>query len=230
MALRTTESHIPHSQFMIIKLEYIMALGIPETGHLLSAAYLNTFHTTTRGGGKNASIYSTFSHSSALREMNRFGESLAAEIALANYLINARWRGDKQVYFYSDGTEGLRALPLSPSTPLEGSVIYHTPDEWRGKARDGMGLGQQTEEDWIRGGTDVPKVSRLQNKYAFSLRVGKTWWFPDSLKQVIRVDKRKGRADTSQTQSIQEYMGISNLCRGIKPGNSTDMQDITNTK
>lgn len=74
---------------------------------------------------------------------------LAAEIALANYLINARWRGDKQVYFYSDGTEGLRALPLSLSPPLEGSMIYHTPDEEESREMgwDGMGLGQQTKED-----------------------------------------------------------------------------------
>lgn len=64
---------------------------------------------------------------------------------------------------------------------------------WRGSLRNGMGLRQQAKEDWIQRRTDVPKVKRLQNKYAFSLRIEKTGWFPDSTKQAIKVDKKKKR-------------------------------------
>lgn len=51
MASRATASRIAHSHFMIIKLEYIMALGIQNMKRLQSAANLDTFHATTEGGG-----------------------------------------------------------------------------------------------------------------------------------------------------------------------------------
>lgn len=62
---------------------------------------------------------------------------------------------------------------------------------WRGSLRNVTGL----EGGPIQQGPGVPNVTRLQNKYAFSLRIEKPEWFPDSPKQAIKVDKRTGKAD-----------------------------------
>lgn len=117
------------------------------------------------------------------------------------------------------------ASPVSITPPPTGGQRDLSQTWWRGKLRNGMGLGRRTNEDRIRRGTEVPEVSRLQNKYAFSLRIEKTGWFRDSPKQAIKVDKRKGRAHTP-VQYTQEYMDVSNLCTGIKTGNSTDRHTI----
>lgn len=64
-------SRIAHGHFMIIKLECIM------DSKIRSVLRISTLSTTLRQKEEavNVSIYSTFSHSSALREMNWFGGS-----------------------------------------------------------------------------------------------------------------------------------------------------------